>query len=570
MTRHRIFLCMVLGMISLSVWSQDNPISLTPHAYEQLERLSAKYPGERNPFPSFHTMSRKEIAEFIIHLPISSMSTQDLNAVSHLANEVPEWLTDTSFQSEYENLIGPENSLLRPTRQDAWLNTFYPYPGQMIFVRKKDFFLAANPILHWKYGRQRDGHHTIFENRKGVLLRMGIEGKFFIDTKIEDLQFAHPFHIARYTNTYGSSPGFTSYSHYQSSVAPALRGRDVINGAAHLTVPIGKYAFTRFGYGREFVGNGIQSLLLSDFAGNYLNLKLNLQIWKLRYRYMLAEVSAKSSRQLPGDQLLPKKFVATHFLQFRLWDQAHLGFFESVVFNREQHLEWHYLMPVIFFRTVERAIGSPDNILLGLDFKMNLFRRMSIYSQFVLDEFKSSELFGGNHWWANKWGFQLGTTIYDLAGISNLNGTLEYNTARPYTYSHRDSLAVYTHYNSPLAHPLGANFREYIGRLDYAPHRHWRLFGLLYYHQQGLNEGSINYGADIRLKNSSRPQDYGIRTLQGQKVSVLGLQTGVTYMLWHGAFLDLNLGFRREEQNNNVWGSVAFRLNTSQTGMSIF
>lgn len=565
MINHRFWICIGMMLAFRAGWAQDNPINLSPYAYEQLERLSAKYGGENAPFPSFHTMSRKEIAKFLVDLPIHSMAHADIDAFTFLAREVPEWMTDTSFLSEHDYSL--QLSALLPARPDGW---FYPYPGQMVFVRKKDFFLAANPILHWKYGRQKDGHTTIFENRKGLLMRMGIEQKFYIDTRIEDLQFYHPLHISRYTDKYGSSPGFTSYSRYQSSIAPALRGRDVLNGEAYLTIPIGKYAYTRFGYGREFVGNGIQSLLLSDFAGNYLNLKLDLQIWKLRYRYMMAEVSAKSARQLSGDQLLPKKFVATHLLQFRLWEKTHLGLFESVVFNREQHLEWHYLMPVIFFRTVERAIGSPDNILLGLDFKTTLFDRANLYSQFVLDEFKSSELFGGNQWWANKWGLQLGATLYDVAGISNLNGTVEYNTVRPYTYSHRDSLAVYTHYNSPLAHPLGANFREYIGRLDYTPHKDWRLFGLLYYHQQGRNIGNLNYGADIRLKNSSRPMDYGIRTLQGQKVNVLGLQAGISYMIWQGAFVDFNLGFRREELNNNVWGSVAFRLNTARTGMSIF
>jgi len=271
-----------------------------------------------------------------------------------------------------------------------------------------------------------------------------------------------------------------------------------------------------------------------------------------------------------GDQLLPKKFMATHLLHFKLWNQAYLGLFESVVFNRDRQLEWHYLLPVIFFRTVERALGSPDNILLGLDFKTTLFGRMDVYSQFVLDEFKSSELFGGNHWWGNKWGFQLGAKWYDVAGIENLNATAEYNTVRPYTYSHRDTLAAYTHYNSPLAHPLGANFREYIGRIDYKPYRRWTIFGLLYHHKQGLDIDGENYGADIRTPANSRPFNYGVRTLQGREVSVTGFQGGLSYMLWHGAFLDLNLGLRREEQNNNVWGSVAFRLNTARTGMSIF
>lgn len=262
--------------------------------------------------------------------------------------------------------------------------------------------------------------------------------------------------------------------------------------------------------------------------------------------------------------------MATHLLQFQLWKQTYLGFFESVVFNRNQQLEWHYLLPVIFFRTVERAIGSPDNVLLGLDFKTTIARRLDVYSQFSLDEFKSSELFGSNRWWGNKWGLQLGAKLYDVAGVQNLNATGEYNTVRPYTYSHRDSLTAYTHYNSPLAHPLGANFREYIGRLDYTPHRRWRLFGLLYHHKQGLDTKEGNYGSNIRLPTNTRPFNFGVRTLQGKKVSVTGIQSGISYMIWHDAWLDLNLGLRRENQNNNIWGSVSFRLNTARTGTSIF
>lgn len=550
--------------------SQDNPLRLNTMHYEQLERLRAKYPGEDPLFPAFHTISRKRIAEFVKNLPLASLSDQDLDVVHYFVDDLPEWFTDTAFLATVKESRPWQSDELMPRKNNPWLNTFYPYPGEMLFVRKKDFFMALNPVLQWKYGRQRDGRAHIFENRKGLTMRLGIENKIFIDTRIEDLQFARPHYISRYTDRYASSPGFTFYSRYRSSIAPEIRGWDVLDGEASLTLPIGKYAFTRFGYSREFIGNGIQSLLLSDFGGNYLHLDFDLQIWKLRYRYMIAELSGKSARQVSGDRLLPKKFMATHLLQFRLWNQTFLGLFESVVFNRDQQLEWHYLLPVIFFRTVERAIGSPDNVLLGLDFKTTLARRLDVYSQFTLDEFKSSELFGGNHWWGNKWGFQLGAKLYDVAGIQNLNATAEYNTVRPYTYSHRDSLTAYTHYNSPLAHPLGANFREYIGRLDYTPHRRWKFFGLLFHNKQGLDINGENYGSDIREPANSRPFNFGVRTLQGNKISVTGLQSGISYMLWHDAWLDFNLGLRREDQNNNIWGSVSFRLNTARTGMSIF
>lgn len=561
-------------LLILMLWqpgrSQDNLVRLSSLQYEQLERLLIKYSDEATLFPSFHNLSRKKIAEYVMTLPFSSLSERDLDFVRSLVDDSPEWFTDTAFLAKYSDMGRPQPSVVTPQKNNPWLNTFYPYPGEMIFVRKKDFFMAVNPVIHWKYGQQRDGDTHIFENRKGLALRMGIENKIYIDSKVEELQFSRPHYISQYTDRFGSSPGFTFYTKYHSSIFPAMRGLDVLDGEAHLTLPIGNYAFTRFGYGREFIGNGIQSLLLSDFGGNYLHLDFNLQIWRLRYRYMIAELSGKSARQVSGDQLLPKKFMATHLLQIKLWNQAYLGLFESVVFNRQQQLEWHYLMPVIFFRTVERAIGSPDNILLGLDFKTSVFQRMNVYSQFVLDEFKISELFGGNHWWANKWGFQLGARLFDVAGIENLNATVEYNTVRPYTYSHRDALATYTHYNSPLAHPLGANFREYIGRLDYTPHRRWQIFGLLYHHKQGLDIDGINYGSNIRTPTTTRPFDHGVRTLQGREVSVTGFQSGLSYMLWHHAYLDLNLGLRREDRNNNVWGSAGFRLNTERTGMSIF
>ncbi len=555
-----------LLLVGRPVCAQDNPVRLGSMEYEQIQRLVAKYSGGERIFPSSRTLSRKRVVEYVMSLPVSTLNERDLEVVRSLVNDSPEWFTDTAFLSDLHS----QNATLVPQKKDAWLNAFYPYSSTLIFVRKKDFFMGVNPVIQWKYGRQRDGLPNLFENRKGLALRMGIENKIFIDTKIEELQFSRPDYINRYTSTYKSSPGFTFYTRYQSSVVPAIRGLDVLDGEAHLTFPIGKYAYTRFGYGREFIGNGIQSLLLSDFGGNYLHLNFDIQIWKLKYRYMIAELSGLSARQVSGDQLLPKKFMATHMLQFRLWNKAHLGLFESVVFNRQQQLEWHYLLPVIFFRTVERAIGSPDNILLGLDFKSTLFDRLDLYSQFVLDEFKSSELFGGNQWWANKWGLQLGAKLFDVGGINNLNATAEYNTVRPYNYSHRDTLSAYTHYNSPLAHPLGANFREFIGRLDYRPHHRWQMFGLLYHHTQGLDIDGKNYGSDIRKPGTTRVMNYGVRTLQGRRVQVTGLQAGLTFMLWHDAYLDLNLGLRREDQNNNIWGSVAFRLNTKRTGMSIF
>ncbi|QEC50901.1 hypothetical protein [Anseongella ginsenosidimutans] len=54
---------------------------------------------------------------------------------------------------------------------------------------------------------------------------------------------------------------------------------------------------------------------------------------------------------------------------------------------------------------------------------------------------------------ANKYGIQLGFKTFDLFRVKDLNWLLEFNTVRPYTYSQRDPLINYAHYNQPLGHP---------------------------------------------------------------------------------------------------------------------
>ena len=71
------------------------------------------------------------------------------------------------------------------------------------------------------------------------------------------------------------------------------------------------------GHGRHFIGNGMRSLLLSDFSNNYFYLKFNTRVWKLNYQNLFAELSAVSANQLPGDLLLNKKYMASHYLSFR-------------------------------------------------------------------------------------------------------------------------------------------------------------------------------------------------------------------------------------------------------------
>src|SRR5690606_3760723 len=104
-----------------------------------------------------------------------------------------------------------------------------------------------------------------------------------------------------------------------------------------------------------------------------------------------------------------------------------------------------------------------------------------------LDEFRLKELRNTPTSWVNKFGIQAGVKYVDAFGVKNLDVQLEANRVRPFTYSHYDTIANYTHYNQPLAHPLGANFQEYIGILHYQPAPRWILQAKAIYYYKGLD-----------------------------------------------------------------------------------
>jgi hypothetical protein len=259
-------------------------------------------------------------------------------------------------------------------------------------------------------------------------------------------------------------------------------------------------------------------------------------------------------------QLIPKKYAAIHHLDIGITKWLNVGLFEAVIFGRKDHFDFGYINPIIFYRSIEQQNGSFDNSLLGLEFKANLPARTQVYGQFLLDEFLLSEIKRNRGWWGNKYGYQIGGKWADAFGLNNLDLQVEYNHVRPFTYSHYDSVGNYTHYNQPMAHPLMASFREFIGIAKYQPAKKWMLVGKLMYHEQGRDSSSRNFGGNIFLPNNPpyRMGDYGYEIGSGWNTHVTYGSFLVSYELRENLFLEGSIVLRREEtktapiRSNNV------------------
>ena len=113
---------------------------------------------------------------------------------------------------------------------------------------------------------------------------------------------------------------------------------------------------------------------------------------------------------------------------------------------------------------------------------------------------------------------------------------------RPYTYSHGSVQQNYSHFNQPLAHPFGANFKEYLGFISYRANR-WMfsLQGLMA--TIGTDTMGSNLGQNIFLSYTTRPYDYGHKTTQGNKVQLMQSDIRFTYYLIPQLNLRAELGY---------------------------
>ncbi|HET6769856.1 MAG TPA: hypothetical protein VFH08_20750 [Chitinophagaceae bacterium] len=439
------------------------------------------------------------------------------------------------------------------------IGRFYRTPANLYEVHVKDFDLIINPVFQFQYMKESDDDANLFLNSRGVVIRGGIANKIGFAASIIDNQERDPRYVRDWENKFQSVPGAGYYKNFKGT------GFDYFDARGYFTFNVTKYIDVAFGYDRNFIGNGYRSLFLSDFSNSTLFLKLNTRIWKINYQNLFMELHQTEPRG--PDRLLRKKYAVFHHLDVNVTKKLNIGLFEGVMFGRSNRFEFGYLNPVIFYRSIEQQNGSFDNSVAGIDFKLNTLKQLQLYGQFLLDEFNLKEIKKNDGWWANKWGLQLGAKYINAFGIENLDLQLEHNRVRPFTYSHRDSIANYTHYNQPLAHPLGANFSEMIGILRYQPAPKWTILAKAMYWKQGLDTGSRSFGANIFLPNVPpyRQGDYGYEIVSGIESKTKFMSLLLSYELKENLFIEASATKRKVD----VAANTSLSTNTTVVSFGI-
>lgn len=444
------------------------------------------------------------------------------------------------FRNNLE-FLSPEDRLKYASKKPV-AKSFYKTPANLYEVHVKNFDLIVNPVFQFTVSKEKSNDQRLFLNSRGLYVRGKIANKIGYYAYLADNQERDPLYVQQWISDRRAVPGEGFYKTFK-----AAGGVDYFDAEGYFTFKAAKFIDVSFGYDRNFIGNGYRSLFLSDFGNPNLFLKLNTRIWKINYQNLFMELQ---SATIPGgDQLIPKKYAAIHHLDIALTKWLNMGLYEAVIFGRKDHFDFSYLNPIIFYRSIEQQNGSFDNSLAGLDLKANVAKQFQFYGQFLLDEFVLTEIKKNSGSWVNKWGIQLGGKYIDAFKIKNLDLQVEMNRVRPFTYSHGDSVANFTHYNQPIAHPLGANFSEVIGIVRYQPAPKWMIEGKLIRYTQGRDSNNVNYGSNIFLPNRPpyRITDFGFDIGSGWKTNVTYASLLVSYELRENLFLEFNAIFRKQQ-----------------------
>jgi len=443
-------------------------------------------------------------------------------------------------------------------------SSLYYQPGFPVNKMKGDKVqhearLGFFPMLNLGYGLS-NGDSSVSYSDLGV----GLSALFhYKDVVTARLNFSgHRDNYAGYLEQNVLEKGITPDGHVWDTYS---NGYNYTNLNGFLSWNAGKYFNLQLGRGKNFIGSGYRSMLLSDNAGNYNYGRIMASIWRLKYVVIYShqkDINNTDSRQYGQWK---NKYSTTHYLSWNVAKWLTIGLFESVVWKAQDTLlnrgyDVNYLNPIIFFRPVEYSTGSSDNSLIGINVSIKLMNGFQVYGQFILDEFLLDEFkkdvkeafnpgsqsqFG---WWANKYGGQFGFKAFNIFGVQGLGIQSEYNFSRPFTYSHADPLQNYGHQNSSMAHTLGANFNEVLGFVNFQ-RKNWFAQINLAWHNQGMSTDSVNFGEDIYRSYTTRNGDYGHTTAQGVQSNVVNIGARVSYLILPESNLRLYLGARNRMQN---------------------
>lgn len=472
-------------------YAQDTYLPLhseDEHTLDRIETINGKL--SNNFISSFKAISRREAVDYLSKIKndnkfgnagglLSIYNNLDRYNIQRALSLSGEWTEDA------EGIDGAERSK-RPI-----LKYFYTTKANLFHEHNDQLFIVANPIVYTQGFYDLTNKDLSYINLRGAEVRGKILNKIGFYTMLADNQEQMVGYADAWAKIHYAAPGADYHRLTDNNVY------DVFLARGYFDVPLLKNKINiTFGHDKQFRGDGMRSLILSDNGAVATFMRIRSIFGKVRYENLFMELTP-GLIILGDDNRLHRNYAAIHSLGFNATSWLQLGFYESTIFGQRDHFRADNAIPIMFYQTAARSLGANQKTSLGFTFKALPIRSVQLYGQFFADALGSG--------WQNQYGLQVGAKYFNALTIPNLDVIAEMNMVRPFMYSSDDSTTNYTHYNQPLAHPMGAGFAEFIGKLRYQPARKMYVDARLIVIAKGGDTGVMgSNGVDIFRANSLR------------------------------------------------------------------
>lgn len=266
------------------------------------------------------------------------------------------------------------------------------------------------------------------------------------------------------------------------------------------------YDNVKFKIGRDYkrIGFGQINYILGNNIPrfDYISLDLNYSIFSFSYFHgkLLGILNARIDSVQGAIREIPDKYIAYHRLDFDFSRHFALGFGEMAIYGNRS-IDFSYLNPFNFYKSVEHSNQDRDNSLLFFDIKNNSIKGCKIIGAILIDDIDFSKL--GTSWFGNQLLYNLSIFSSNLNHIIPLDISFQYLRIEPYVFTHRILDNNYTHSQYNLAAPIQPNSDIYSIRLNYRPGHRLFLNLDFTFTRHGANitnsEGKItlNAGGDV-------------------------------------------------------------------------
>jgi hypothetical protein len=461
---------------------------------------STRTKGRNGTFGSFYGLMFFLTLGLLLSPFLTLMAQEPLNQHTNIELEKKLFLLQYPFSANRDYIFITKDSFDFPenSKRKFWF-TKKLCDEDLAIVNHKNYYIAVNPLINYQKMYSSNTAVNYYQNTRGIQIKFLLRNSIAFQSVFYENQALFPDYINAYMQQHLVAPGQGATKIFKETQ------HDFSQSQAVFLARIGNNIVVHFGHGKNFIGNGYRSMLLSDASFSYPFIKINYTKRHWQYSAIWTEYNQFYYKYYAKHY---KKNAAIQLLSYSPVSSLNFLFFQSINYktmnNEGRTYPWPLFIPLPLAQIAFYGLENENNALLGLNAEWLIKSYVKIYSQIAIDGYDKTQT-------AYQAGFFIPDITNNRINKLQISFRVEFNQAFENIYDSEDSIQTYNHYNEALAHPLGNNFSEFLihSIIDYRNLRFTFLYNsylaknkpisLLYTYKQfpDVDESTSNTRAEI-------------------------------------------------------------------------